>query len=54
MPGLSVRGAAQLICRAIVDRPRLISPWWVRLGGFAMEAAPGLADRVLARWDPTS
>jgi short-subunit dehydrogenase len=53
MPGLSARGAAQLVCRAIVDRPRLISPWWVRLGGFAMEAAPGLSDWVLARWDPT-
>lgn len=53
MPGLDVRGAAHLVCRAIVDRPRLISPWWVRLGGFVMEAAPGLTDRLLARWDPT-
>ena len=47
MPGLSVRGAARLVCRAIVDRPRVISPWWVRLAGLAMEAAPGLADRAM-------
>lgn len=47
MPGLSVRGAARLVCRAIVDRPRVISPWWVRLAGLAMEAAPGLADRTM-------
>lgn len=45
-PGLSVRGAAQLVCRAIVDRPRLISPWWVRLGGAIADAAPGLTDTL--------
>ena len=45
-PGLTVRGAAHLVCRAIVDRPRLISPWWVRLGGMLTDAAPGLADRI--------
>lgn len=45
-PGLTVRGAAQLVCRAIVDRPRLISPWWVRVGGALADAAPGLTDRL--------
>lgn len=45
-PGLSVRGAAQLVCRAIVDRPRLIAPWWVRLGGVLADAAPGTSDRI--------
>lgn len=47
MPGLTVRGAARLVCRAVVDRPRLISPWWVRLAGVVMDAAPTLADRAL-------
>ena len=29
MPGLSPDQAADLICRAVVDRPRAIAPWWV-------------------------
>ena len=49
-PGLSVRGAAQLVCRAIVDRPRLISPWWVRLGGLIADAAPSLTDRIATEY----
>lgn len=47
MPGLTVRGAARLVCRAVVDRPRVIAPWWVRVAGLAMEAAPTLSDRVM-------
>lgn len=47
VPGLTVRGAARLVCRAIVDRPRLIAPWWVRIAGAVMDAAPGASDRVM-------
>lgn len=47
VPGLTTRGAARLVCRAIVDRPRLIAPWWVRVGGAVMDAAPGASDRVM-------
>ena len=47
VPGLTVRGATRLVCRAIVDRPRLISPWWVRIAGAVMDAAPGASDRVM-------
>lgn len=49
-PGLSARGAAQLVCRAIVDRPRLISPWWVRLGGIIADAAPGFSDAIATEY----
>jgi NAD(P)-dependent dehydrogenase (short-subunit alcohol dehydrogenase family) len=47
MPGLSVASAAALVSRGIVTRQRLIAPWWVRLLGGAMEAAPKTSDRVL-------
>ncbi|CAN5346324.1 hypothetical protein BH09ACT4_BH09ACT4_06870 [soil metagenome] len=43
--------AAKLIARAIVERPRLISPWWSRLAGGVLVAFPGLADRVLIAYD---
>lgn len=29
MPGLSASEAADLVCKAIVERPKAISPWWV-------------------------
>ncbi|WP_165962669.1 SDR family NAD(P)-dependent oxidoreductase [Occultella glacieicola] len=46
-PGLSADDAAALVCRAIVDRPRLISPWWARLGGAVSALAPAASDRLL-------
>jgi len=50
LPGLSARGAASLVCRAIVSRPRLIAPWWVRIVGILMDAAPGPIDRILTAY----
>lgn len=47
MPGLTEAGAAALVCRAVTTRRRLIAPWWVRLIGAAMDAAPGASDRVM-------
>ena len=38
MPGMTADEAAQVICRAIIQRPRTITPWWI---------AP---LRVLAPW----
>ena len=29
MPGLTADEAAQVVCRALVKRPRVIEPWWV-------------------------
>lgn len=46
-PALSADEAAGLICRALVDRPRLISPWWARLGGPLTALAPATADRAM-------
>ncbi|UFU05254.1 SDR family NAD(P)-dependent oxidoreductase [Ruania halotolerans] len=45
-PGLTADGAAALVCRAIVEKPRLISPWWARAGGLIGAAAPAAADRL--------
>ena len=42
MPGLTPEQAAGLVCRAIVDRPREIEPWWVGA------TAPALAGRARA------
>ncbi len=47
-PALTADEAAALLCRAIVDRPRLISPWWARAGAVVTAAAPGAAERVAA------
>lgn len=43
--------AAKLIARAVVRRPRLISPWWSRLAGAVLVAFPGLGDRALRAFD---
>ena len=41
MPGLSPDQAAGLVCRAIVERPREIEPWWVSLTAPALQVARG-------------
>jgi NAD(P)-dependent dehydrogenase (short-subunit alcohol dehydrogenase family) len=41
MPGLSPDQAASLVCRAIVERPREIEPWWVSLTAPALQVARG-------------
>jgi NAD(P)-dependent dehydrogenase (short-subunit alcohol dehydrogenase family) len=43
--------ASKLIARAIIERPRLISPWWSRLAGAVLVAFPGLGDRMLRAYD---
>ncbi|MFC7405108.1 SDR family NAD(P)-dependent oxidoreductase [Georgenia alba] len=51
-PGMTADEAASLLCRAITERPRLISPWWARLGGVLSAAAPRLADRAFQVAEP--
>ncbi|MDR1426563.1 MAG: SDR family NAD(P)-dependent oxidoreductase, partial [Bifidobacteriaceae bacterium] len=46
VPELTVEQAASIVGRAIVDRPRLIAPWWARLGGASWRLTPRVADRV--------
>lgn len=48
LPALTADDAAALLCRAITDRPRLISPWWARLGSVLTAAAPATAERIAA------
>jgi len=50
-PAMRPVDAAKLIARAVIERPRLISPWWSRLAGALLVAFPGLADRALAAYD---
>ena len=50
-PAMRTVDAAKVIARAIVERPRLISPWWSRLAGGVLVAFPGLSDRVLREYD---
>jgi hypothetical protein len=42
MPGISPEQAAGLVCKAIVDRPKVISPWWIGAteAGFALSRRP--------------
>ena len=53
MPGLSAEEAADLVCKAIAERPTVISPWWVSAveAGSAVtrlpwETAMGIWNRV--------
>lgn len=46
MPGLSPGQAAGLVCRAIVERPREIEPWWVSLTAPALQATRGPWERA--------
>ena len=48
VPELSPGQAADLLCRAIVSRERLIAPWWARLGGVITAAAPETIQRLWA------
>jgi NAD(P)-dependent dehydrogenase (short-subunit alcohol dehydrogenase family) len=42
VPGLTPEEAAGLVCKAIVERPRVISPWWAgpAEAGFALTRRP--------------
>lgn len=44
VPAMSPDDAATWVCRAVLDRPRVIAPWWARLAGTATAATPVLAD----------
>jgi NAD(P)-dependent dehydrogenase (short-subunit alcohol dehydrogenase family) len=46
MPGLTPEQAADLVCKAIVERPREIEPWWVSFAAPAFEFARGPWERV--------
>ncbi|MEV6556816.1 SDR family NAD(P)-dependent oxidoreductase [Nocardia sp. NPDC051756] len=52
VPAMSSAEAASMVCRAIVDRPTAIRPWWERAGVplmYAMESI-GAGERAKARY----
>ncbi|MDR1711081.1 MAG: SDR family NAD(P)-dependent oxidoreductase [Propionibacteriaceae bacterium] len=48
VPELTVTQAADVICRAMIHRPRLVSPWWSRLAVLS-RAFPAPFDWVFAQ-----
>jgi NAD(P)-dependent dehydrogenase (short-subunit alcohol dehydrogenase family) len=50
-PAMRTVDAAKVVARAVVERPRLISPWWSRLAGGVLVAFPALSDRALRTYD---
>lgn len=49
LPGMTAEEAADAVCRAIAYRPRLMSPWWARVGG-TISAAAQPANDALMSW----
>jgi acyl-CoA synthetase (AMP-forming)/AMP-acid ligase II/NAD(P)-dependent dehydrogenase (short-subunit alcohol dehydrogenase family) len=49
VPGMSTEEAASIVCRAIVERPRVVSPAWGRIGGPINHVLQGPVERALAR-----
>jgi NAD(P)-dependent dehydrogenase (short-subunit alcohol dehydrogenase family) len=47
VPGLSPEEAAGLVCRAIVERPVAIRPWWATAAALIDTAARGPSDRLV-------
>jgi NAD(P)-dependent dehydrogenase (short-subunit alcohol dehydrogenase family) len=50
VPGMTAEEAGAVVCRALVERPRLLSPWWARMGGLVSGALPGPVDAALAAY----
>ena len=50
LPGMTAEEAGAVVCRALAHRPRLLSPWWARLGGLVADAAPATLDAVTAAY----
>ncbi|MEA2348728.1 MAG: hypothetical protein QOG62_2515 [Thermoleophilaceae bacterium] len=50
VPGLTPQQAAAVICRAIVDRPPSIAPWWGRLAGAFNALARGPSEALMRRY----
>jgi NAD(P)-dependent dehydrogenase (short-subunit alcohol dehydrogenase family) len=50
VPGLRPDQAADLICHAIVERPRAITPWWATTASVVGSVAPWFSDAVMRRY----
>jgi short-subunit dehydrogenase len=47
LPGMTAEEAADAVCRAIAYRPRLMSPWWARVGGMISAATQPSNDALM-------
>lgn len=47
--GLTVDQAASVLLAALVRRPRLLAPWWARIGGVVSLLAPQAVDAATVR-----
>lgn len=50
VPGLRPEEAADLVCHALVERPRTITPWWATLAGVIDGVAGGVSEIVMRRY----
>jgi NAD(P)-dependent dehydrogenase (short-subunit alcohol dehydrogenase family) len=50
LPGLSADQAADIVAKAIIDRPRTIEPRWALPGALTLELLPGAFDRLGRLW----
>jgi acyl-CoA synthetase (AMP-forming)/AMP-acid ligase II/NAD(P)-dependent dehydrogenase (short-subunit alcohol dehydrogenase family) len=50
LPGMSSDEAASIVARAVVERPRVISPLWARAGGVLTGVAGAPLEFVLSRY----
>ena len=48
VPGLTVAQAAEVVGRALVNRPRTLIPWWVRLAAVPASVAQGPYETATA------
>lgn len=51
VPGLSPQQAAGLVCRAIVERPSAITPWWATASALLGLLARGPSEALVRRYD---
>jgi NAD(P)-dependent dehydrogenase (short-subunit alcohol dehydrogenase family) len=50
VPGLTAEQAAGVVCRAIVERPAAIAPWWAKGAGAVGHLARRPAERYMRRY----
>ena len=50
VPGMSTEEAAGIVARAVVQRPRVISPMWARIGGAVNQLAQAPVESALSRY----
>lgn len=52
LPGQTAEQAAQVLCRAIIERPRRLAPWWIGPLNLLRPALDPLFDRWQRNWGP--